>query len=94
MIRFSLYGRDVDLMLHVNPEIENKGMLIAFNPTDREITKTVKVPLYYTGIKGGVKIISGDGREMAERLPVGAFADLTLTVPAGGFGWYLIRQGK
>lgn len=87
-------GRDIDLMLHVNPQIENKGMLIAFNPTDREITKTVKVPLYYTGIRGNAKITAADGREIEKGLAEENAVSLELTVPAGGFGWYLLRQGK
>lgn len=87
-------GRDIDLMLHVNPAIENKGMLIAFNPTDRAITKTVKVPLYYTGIKGKASVMQGDGKTLVAGLHDNAFMDLQLTVPAGGFAWYLIRQGE
>ncbi len=87
-------GRDIDLMLHVNAAIENKGMLIAFNPTDRDITKTVKVPLYYTGIKGKASIMAGDGKVWEAGLEKDAIAEVKLTVPAGGYGWYLIRQGK
>ncbi|WP_162946556.1 LamG domain-containing protein [Chitinophaga barathri] len=87
-------GRDIDLMLHVNAGIQHKGMLIAFNPTDRAITKAVKVPLYYTGIKRNAKITGGDGKEMEVALREGDFIDMQLTIPAGGFGWYLIQQGN
>jgi hypothetical protein len=87
-------GRDIDLMLHVNPAIGNKGMLIAFNPTDQAITKTVRVPLYYTGIKGAAKITGSDGQQANRTLNEDAGIDMQLSIPAGGFGWYLVQQSE
>lgn len=49
-------GRDLDCMLHVNPLIKHKGMVVVFNPTDEDIEKNFKIPLYYTGLKGKVVI--------------------------------------
>jgi hypothetical protein len=85
-------GRDIDLMLHVNHEINNKGMLIAFNPTDQAITKKVQIPLYYTGIKGKTKVEDMNGRVDILTLNEGKMVEITLSIPAGGFGWYLIRK--
>ncbi|NLU93074.1 LamG domain-containing protein [Chitinophaga sp. Ak27] len=85
-------GRDIDLMLHVNPDIRDKGMLIAFNPTDHEITKNVKVPLYYTGIKQTAVLTGKDGKVSEVSLKEGAVAEFQMTLPAGGFSWYLLRQ--
>lgn len=87
-------GRDIDLMLHVNPAIANKGMLIAFNPTGQAITKTVRIPLYYTGIRGAAKITGADGQQVGKTLNEDAGIDLQLSIPAGGFGWYLVQQGE
>ncbi|WP_205687029.1 LamG-like jellyroll fold domain-containing protein [Chitinophaga rhizosphaerae] len=87
-------GRDIDLMLHANPFLEDKGMLIAFNPTDHDIVKTVSVPLYYTGVKSKAGITGSDGRQWNVALRDGAVADIKLSIPAGGFGWYLIRESK
>ncbi|RPE05495.1 LamG domain-containing protein [Chitinophaga lutea] len=87
-------GRDIDLMLHVNPSAGNKGMLVAFNPTDRAITKTVRVPLYYTGVKGKAAISNGNEDRMTLALNNDATVEMQLSLPAGGFGWYLIRQAE
>jgi hypothetical protein len=43
-------GRDLDCMMHVNPYIPTRAMVIVFNPTDRPIEKKLKLPLYYTGL--------------------------------------------
>ena len=43
-------GRDWDGWLHVNPNLKTKGMILLFNPTKNKITRTVDIPLYYTGL--------------------------------------------
>jgi hypothetical protein len=55
-------GRDWDGILHVNPALKIKGMVMLYNPLKQKITRTIKIPLYYTGLtstailkeKGGV----------------------------------------
>ncbi len=42
--------KDLDCILNVVPDGEVRGVLAVFNQTDREIKKTVKVPLYYANI--------------------------------------------
>jgi len=39
-------GLDLDWMLHVNPNGKEKALLSVYNPTNKPITKTIKVPLY------------------------------------------------
>ena len=61
-------GRDWDGILHANPYLKTKGLMMLYNPTKEKIIRTVKIPLYYTGLtniaqvreKGGglIKIIS------------------------------------
>lgn len=85
-------GRDIDLMLHVNSRIDNKGMLIAFNPTGQTITKKVRVPLYYTGIRGKAKVEDMTGRVNIVTLNDDKTVEIELSIPAGGFGWYLIKS--
>src|SRR3569832_473374 len=40
-------GRDLDYILHVNPSLEECGMLMVWNPLDVAVKKTIRVPLYY-----------------------------------------------
>jgi len=44
-------GRDVDWMLHVNPRLEERGMLLVYNPLDQPVERRLEVNLYYTGIE-------------------------------------------
>jgi hypothetical protein len=43
-------GRDWDGIMHVNPQLPVKGLVMLYNPLKQKITRTIKVPLYYTGL--------------------------------------------
>ena len=43
-------ARDIDYWLMVNPNAEEKGALVVFNPLNKKIKKKINVPLYYTGL--------------------------------------------
>jgi len=84
-------GRDLDWMLHVNPGLEEKGMLVAFNPLDEEVTRTLDVDLYYTGLEERVVIEDASGSKRSLRLGRDHGIELEVSVPAGGMAWYLMR---
>jgi hypothetical protein len=85
-------GRDLDWMLHVNPALAEKGMLVVFNPLEQDVRRTIRVSLYYTGITD-FAAISANGDAPAEyHLNRDYTVDLTVTVPAGGMSWYAICE--
>ena len=49
-------GRDLDWVLHVNPRLENKGMLCVHNPLAEDVTKTLRLNLYYTGLRNKAEV--------------------------------------
>lgn len=84
-------GRDLDWMLHVNPRLDTKGMLVVFNPLDRQVNKTIMVDLYYTGLKEHAIVRNEFGNELD--LPLNRDYKITLPVQADaqGFAWFTIR---
>lgn len=84
-------GRDLDWMLHVNPKLDTKGMLVVFNPLDKPAARTLTVNLYYTGLKEQA-IVSGESKA-GTILPINRnyMAAIPVQVPARGFAWYEIR---
>ncbi len=48
-------GRDLDYVLHVDPR-ERAAMLVAYNPTNSALTRSIRVPLHYAGLRGRVVI--------------------------------------
>jgi len=83
-------GRDVDWMLHVNPRLETCGMLCVFNPLPEQVTRTLRVDLYYTGLEDVAAIAVGGGKALTREVPRDHVVDVTLTIPAGGMVWATI----
>jgi hypothetical protein len=87
-------GRDVDWALHVNPALEEQGMLVAFNPLNEAVTRTLRVNMYYTGLTGAALV--SEGGAAAKRYAIDAQGIVTIeaTVPAQGFAWWSLRAAK
>ena len=84
-------GRDLDWMLHVNPKLKHKGMLVVFNPLKTEMTRRLTVPLYYTGLTTRANVSTMGAKPVAHELARDYTVDLALTVPAEGMSWYVIE---
>lgn len=84
-------GRDVDFYLHVNPNLRQKAMVIAFNPQPRPVTETLRVPLYYSGLTRTATARHEGGRTQRWSLDRGGNAEVNLTLPAQGTTWFVIE---
>ena len=84
-------GRGLDYYLHVNPKGKEKGMLLVFNPLEHPVTKTLDLPLYYTGLQGSASIREQEGKPATCRLDGEAKTKYEVTVPANGYNWYIIE---
>lgn len=84
-------GRDLDAMFHVNPELKTKGMLIVFNPTERDIKKNIKVPLYYTGLNNSAMLREQEGVAKKYILNQDHEIELMIDIKAGGFTWLVVE---
>lgn len=54
-------GRDWDGFIHVNPRLKEKGFIMLYNPTKERISRTIRLPLYYTGLTRQANIIDVRG---------------------------------
>ena len=85
-------GRDIDYMMHVNPSLEEKGLLLVFNPTDEVIRKKIKVPLYYTGISTYANIRERENAETRFKLDRTFHIELEVEVEPNWYNWYVIEN--
>ena len=83
-------GRDIDAILHVNPQLREKGFAMIYNPLDAPVTRTLTLPLYYTGLTGTARIREQQGEAREVRLNNKAEAEITLSLPARGLTWLVI----
>jgi hypothetical protein len=84
-------GRDVDWMLHVNPLLKHKGMLVVFNPTLSPVERKIRVNLYYTGLTDTAQVTDVDGALQTLSLARDYSVPIHVSIPSGGFGWYVIE---
>ncbi len=84
-------GRDWDGLLHVNSRLPEKGLAMIFNPLGQAITRSVTLPLYYTGLQGSARIRVNGGAPQA--LPLGSDHTVTLeiAIPAHGSTWVTVE---
>jgi alpha-galactosidase len=84
-------GRDVDCILHVNPQLKTKGLAMIYNPLDQPVTREVKLPLYYTGLTTTARIRGQDGKSKRYRLDRLYNVIVPVTVAARSHTWLLIE---
>jgi hypothetical protein len=84
-------GRDWDGILHVNPQLKQKGLMMLYNPTNTPITRTIKVPLYYAGLSSTAKIREKEGSLKTYNVNRDYSVELKITIPANDYTWFVIE---
>lgn len=84
-------GRDWDGILHVNPALKEKGLMMLYNPTKEKMVKTIKVPLYYSGLTNTAKISEKGGAAKTYKLNRDYTVDLSFTINAGSYTWFVVE---
>ena len=84
-------GRDIDWLLHVNPKLKHKGILVVFNPLDRPAEKTLKVNLYYTGLTEAAQIRERETPAKSYKLDRQYNVRVPVKVAAQGMTWFVIE---
>lgn len=84
-------GRDIDYFMHANSQIDEKGLLMVFNPLDESVERTINLPLYYTGLQGTARI-SEQGRK-GRKFKIDGLGNVKLPVHLGpkSVTWFLIK---
>lgn len=85
-------ARDWDGIMHVDPWGKEKALAMFFNPLDKDIVRTIRLPLYYTGLKDTAKVREREGRMRRYRIDRSSHTiELTVRIPAGGYTWFVVE---
>lgn len=84
-------ARDVDWMLHANPQLKEKGMLVVFNPLKKAVDKEIKVNLHYTGITNKVRVSREGAPATTLKLHPDETVQVRVQIPAEGMSWYVLQ---
>ena len=85
-------GRDWDGWLHVNPGLKECGLAVFYNPLEVPLEKTIRLPLYYTGLTQRAKIHWDDGHQQTVKLERDYSATLRLKIPSRGRIWMTVSE--
>lgn len=84
-------GRDWDGLLHVNPQGREKGLAFFYNPLAEPITRTIRVPLHYTGLRGTARVSVDGAKAAIVPLDPQSVATLEVSIPARGRTWMVFE---
>jgi hypothetical protein len=78
--------------MHVSVSEKERALAMLYNPTDCEMTRTIKLPLYYTGLTETARIREQEGEPSEFRLDRDYSVELTVKIPARGYTWYVVEE--
>jgi len=85
-------GRDWDGILHANPSGVEKGLACLYNPLAESITREIRVPLHYTGLRKSARVSIDGAEPKAVHLSDNHVALLTVKIPAQGRSFLLFTE--
>jgi hypothetical protein len=84
-------GRDWDGIMHANPNLKTKGFIMIFNPLNEKIARTIKVPLYYTGLKSIASVREKEGMVKKYTLNRNYEIELPMTIEPASYTWFVVE---
>lgn len=84
-------GKDWDGFVHVNPLLKEKALAMFFNPTGELMERTIKLPLYYTGLTDKARISIEGGKARTYRLNSDRTVEIKVSIPSNGHVWLVIE---
>jgi len=84
-------GRDWDGILHVNPDLKQKGLFMLYNPLKEKITRMIRIPLYYSGLSNKLKIREKEGKLYSYKLNRDYSVGFTFTLEPESYSWFVIE---
>lgn len=85
-------GRDWDGIVHVNPQGKEKAMAFFYNPLTEDITREIRVPLYYAGLTGKARVSINGDTPVVRVLDHSDAVTLTVKIPASSHTWVLFTD--
>ncbi len=83
---------DIDCLLHVNPRLKERGLAMVYNPLPHSVKRTLKLPLYYTGLTDRAAVRRGESPPATYALDRGYWVQVPLEIPALGVAWLVISE--
>ena len=84
-------GRDWDGILHVNPQLKTKGLMMLYNPLKEKIDRTILIPLYYSGLTNIALVKEKEGGFKKYTLNRNYEIELKFSIGPESYTWFIIE---
>ncbi len=84
-------GRDWDGWMHTDLFSKQKGLMLLFNPLKEPIKRTIRIPVFYTGLEKKVKIRKGEGTSKVYRINSKHEVEFSFELGAGEYAWWVME---
>jgi len=84
-------GKDWDGFMHINPNLKEKGLVMVFNPTDKVMERTIKLPLYYTGLTKTALVREKENNSKTYTLTRDYHINVDLRIQANSYTWLVVE---
>lgn len=84
-------GRNWDGIMHVNPGLPIKAFALIYNPLNEPITRTITLPLYYSGLTSTAEVSVRTGQPTTYILNRDYEIKVKVQIPAQGNTWLVIK---
>ena len=84
-------GREWDGIMHVNPRLKEKALAMLYNPLDTDITRTIKLPVYYTARHDRLSVRIQEGKPKNYQVDRDYNVTVTVTIPANSYTWLVME---
>jgi hypothetical protein len=84
-------GRDIDAILHVNPLISEKGLLMVYNPLDHPVRKDLTLNVYFTGLSSVARISENGAKPVKYKISRNYEITIPVNVAANSQSWYILK---
>jgi len=83
-------GRDVDVVLHVNPALDERALAMVHNPLPEEVERELVLPLYYAGLRGACRVALEGATAQRHDLDGASRLHVRVRVPARARTWLVV----
>lgn len=87
-------GRDWDGIMHVNPALKHKGLIMLYNPLKQEIMRSVRLPVYYTNLHNSVSVREKENIAKTYKVSRNYEVVVAVKIPANSYTWLVVEGEK
>lgn len=80
-------GRDLDWFMHANPRLDEKGLLMVYNPTQTPLERNLMIDLRYTGLRGQCLVRREGAPNEVRPLDGEHRINIQVDIPPNGHAW-------